>query len=380
MKSLSPGAARSQRRPFPLLAVLGLAILPAPARGRGGADAVVAAMPAVVMIIAIDVDGGRLIPRQTGSGTIVDPDGSILTNYHLLVSAESSHLHDLFVVGRYRGPGRQPELACLGSPSRARLSPEDDLAVIRCDRDLLQRPFSPSGWPALDARHPESAELVPGQRLWVLGYPHVGDGTLRVTSGLVTGWTGERGGTARRDFIKTDAQISRGGSGGAALDESGSLVGVPTAYRSAIGTEGGNVAAVGTIGLVRPLERVAPLLPEVRAGAEARVRVTSTIVAEDTGRPLESATFTVLRGPAKTSELGTSALAWGRSDHLGRFVCNRPLPPGTYQIVVMAPGFVPLVLDAAFTVDGSSPPLYEPWPAIALRRDPLRRSSGDFGR
>jgi len=89
-----------------------------------------------------------------------------------------------------------------------------DLAVLRLDRA--------SGRPAI----PVAAQsLDPGEEIVTFGYPGTGMGTMTLTRGVYSGVV-ESG---AHDYIKTDADISPGNSGGAAFDGRGNFVGVPTA-------------------------------------------------------------------------------------------------------------------------------------------------------
>ena len=70
-----------------------------------------------------------------------------------------------------------------------------------------------------------TAPLRAGETIRVLGYPGVGGVTLTVTQGVYSGTTQYQGAT----WIKTDADIHGGNSGGPALDAQGSVIGVATA-------------------------------------------------------------------------------------------------------------------------------------------------------
>ncbi|RMH44253.1 MAG: serine protease [Deltaproteobacteria bacterium] len=257
-------------RPDPLRRVaLALAVVAALALPlTGGADErarriLQQVMPSVVYIISVEVRGDQLVPVQTGSGTIITEDGSIITNYHVLNNAKEGRLFDAFVVGRFRAPDREPELVCGGVPAEGVLDPELDLALIKCRVDMSGRPLSPAGWPAI--RIGDSRQLVPGEQLTILGYPGVGGGTIHVTSGELSGWQGPRGG-AGRAFIKTDAQVAHGNSGGTAINEDGEYIGVPTAFHLETQDFGGVVATAGNVGLIRPIEHAEPLIAIARRG------------------------------------------------------------------------------------------------------------------
>lgn len=175
---------------------------------------------------------GQALPRvvelfgeeSTGSGTLVSADGWILTNAHVVTAM---------------GGGREQELvvACTLDPHdpplelfRAEVREFDearDLALLQITKGFYGQPL-PQGYkfPSLACGDP--AALAIGDPLWLVGYPSTGTlgslVTLHVTRGIVAGFDRVASGMV----LKTDAGITGGNSGGAALDEHGLLVGIPT--------------------------------------------------------------------------------------------------------------------------------------------------------
>ncbi|MFO7630973.1 MAG: trypsin-like peptidase domain-containing protein, partial [Caldilinea sp.] len=92
--------------------------------------------------------------------------------------------------------------------------------------------------------HGDSDELLPGDRLAVIGYPGLGGATVTYTEGVVSGFLDEDS-DGEFEWIKTDTQVNPGNSGGLAIDGAGNFIGVPTA-----GYSRSDVA--GKISLVRP--------------------------------------------------------------------------------------------------------------------------------
>ena len=136
----------------------------------------------------------------------------------------------LFVVARFAGPGRAPELVCAGHPDRAKLQPELDLALLKCDSDLDGRALDPTtlGWHALTTDHAPAVQPDAGG----LG-ARLSRGPRRRADrgrGPRQGWTGANG-AAGHDYAETDAAIGPGDSGGPVLDGDGHLVGVASAFR-----------------------------------------------------------------------------------------------------------------------------------------------------
>ena len=110
--------------------------------------------------------------------------------------------------------------------------PRLDLAVVRIVADVRGRPVRGQLFPSVPLGDSDKLDL--GDRLAIFGYPGIGGDTVTYTSGNVSGFTAESGVRSHRAWIKTDATIAGGNSGGTAVDEAGRLVGIPT--QAAAGT------------------------------------------------------------------------------------------------------------------------------------------------
>lgn len=353
-------------------------------------EPVARAFASTVMVVAADVIEGRLRAVGGGSGVIVGSDGSVVTNYHVL-HQKDGRLHDLVVIARLNAPDRPPQLVCAARPAASKLQAEVDLALLKCEMDLDGRPWQPAqsgrSWPALTAT--AKSDLRPGRRLWVLGFPDVGGGAIRVMPGSVEGFTGEDG-TLGKDFIKTDAAITRGNSGGPVVDDAGNLVGIATAYRIRTSLTGTRVETA-KLGLVRPFSAASSLLGIVRAGwvpAEGQTSVAieptlleaetegarlSTRIADSANdQPIGGALVLVLRPGVRSSQIDINrlddmVLAWGRSDAGGEVSLKQPVPfPGVYTVMVVVEGYVPLIGDNALQLGSDTPPFFEPWKELRL--------------
>lgn len=197
------------------------------------ADAVRHAAPAVVNIYTTRLEDSSRAPilrdpflppfpqspyrrEQTpqvrlGSGVILDPQGLILTNYHVIQQASSIHvaLQD----------GREADARVLG------VDPDTDLALLDIDLDPL---------PAIALAAPDSVRI--GDIVLAIGNPF-GVGQT-VTQGIVSALgRNELGLTTIEDFVQTDAAINPGNSGGALINTRGELVGINTAI---VSHSGGN--------------------------------------------------------------------------------------------------------------------------------------------
>ena len=353
-------------------------------------NAVARAFDSTVMVVAADLVDGRLRPRGGGSGVVVGSDGSILTNYHVIHDRDG-RLHDVFVIGRFSDRDRAPQLWCAGKPSRSKLQRDIDLALIKCDLDLDGRTWNPTQgtvWATLPEGR--TADVQIGQRLWVLGFPDVGGGGLELNEGSVEGWTGPDG-TAGRDFIRTDAAISHGNSGGPVVDDLGRLVGIASRFRLTTSASGAIGEATQT-GLVRPLSTASCLLAIATVGWTPReghndcdlqpsaveapaegVRISTKVVDAANDAPVADALVMILRPNVEASQvdvnrLDDQVLAWGRSNTQGEVQLKQPVPvPGTYTVMVVARGYEPLVGQGELRLDANTPPNFDPWGKIWIR-------------
>ncbi len=159
----------------------------------------------------------------TGSGTIIDPTGMILTNSHVVASEPDCRwqMMSVAITDRTDSPAEPTYLAEV-----AGFDSIIDLATLRIVSDIDGNPVSPTDLPFVAVGDSDSVEV--GDRLTMFGYPAIGGNTISVTNGIVSGFSREAGIDDQRAWIKTDATISGGNSGGGAIDSGGHLVGIPT--------------------------------------------------------------------------------------------------------------------------------------------------------
>jgi putative serine protease PepD len=179
---------------------------------------------------------GFVEPQQgSGSGSILDQQGNILTNFHVIADAQKLTVslggkknYPAIVVGR---------------------DPDTDLAVIR----LTEKPPGPLTVVPMG----DSDKLVVGQKVLAIGNPFGLDRTL--TTGVISGL--QRPIRARNNrliegAIQTDASINPGNSGGPLLDSRGRMIGI----NSQILSPSGSSAGVGFAVPVSIAKRVVPQL------------------------------------------------------------------------------------------------------------------------
>ena len=146
------------------------------------------------------------LQRAQGSGVIVDPDGYILTNHHVVAGADE--------VQTVLTDGRVTRARIVGTDS------DTDIAVLKIDGSNL---------PALSLE--ESGPLSVGDVVLAIGNPLGYQGLGQsVTQGIISGLSRDNLRLSTfQDFIQTDAAINSGSSGGALVDARGRLIGINTA-------------------------------------------------------------------------------------------------------------------------------------------------------
>lgn len=183
---------------------------------------------ATVMITPADKNGKIL---GIGSGTIIDPRGYILTNYHVIGDVDNRQIAPLLPVRLIRFVDQPPEFRYFADVVKA--DPNLDLALIRIARDTEGRPVTNLNLPSVKLG--DSDELLPGDPIFAFGFQGTGGSTITFSSGTVGGFLGEDMQSGGKQWIKHDAQTGPGNSGGGIYNEKGELIGVHTAGRGGDG-------------------------------------------------------------------------------------------------------------------------------------------------
>jgi len=193
------------------------------------------------------------VPQEgsSGSGSIIDRRGYILTNYHVIQNA-----HRVFV---NLADSSQYEGTVVG------VDPENDIAVLKID--------PVSGTALQTINYGDSDGLRVGQKVLAIGNPFALERTLTV--GIVSG-LGRPIQTSRnriiRDMIQTDASINPGNSGGPLLDTQGRMIGINTMIYS---PSGGSVG----IGFAVPVNTARRVVNEImQFGKVRRGWIDATVV------------------------------------------------------------------------------------------------------
>jgi putative serine protease PepD len=186
---------------------------------------------------------GFVEPQEgSGSGSVIDQDGNILTNYHVIEGAQK-------LAVSFGGQKNYAAKVVGGDP-------DTDLAVIK----LIERPKEPLTIVPLG----DSDKLEVGQKVLAIGNPFGLDRTL--TTGVISGL--QRPIRARNNrqiegAIQTDASINPGNSGGPLLDSHGRMIGINSQILSPTGASAG-------VGFAVPVNIAKRIVPELLRSGEIR--------------------------------------------------------------------------------------------------------------
>jgi len=172
--------------------------------------------------------------KGNGSGSVIDANGDILTNYHVIEGAQK-------LTVSFGGDKTYPARVIGGDP-------DTDLAVIKIENPPAGLTVIPLG---------DSDKLVVGQKVLAIGNPFGLDRTL--TTGVISGLQRPIRAVNGRPIdaaIQTDASINPGNSGGPLLDKYGRMIGINSQILS---PQGGSVG-VGFAVPVNIAKRVVPQL------------------------------------------------------------------------------------------------------------------------
>ena len=172
-----------------------------------------------------------------GSGFIVDNQGHILTNHHVVDGATEISVRLI--------DGSEIPARVVGT------APDADLALIQADIPADKLVIVPLG---------DSEAVQPGDPAVAIGSPFGLDHT--VTAGIVSGVNREFGtasGRPMRGLIQTDAPVNPGNSGGPILNAKGEVIGIATSIESPVR------GSVG-VGFAVPSNTAKRLLPKLAAG------------------------------------------------------------------------------------------------------------------
>ncbi len=198
--------------------------------------------PSVIHVSTSGELGQRGFFTSSGSGWVYDDRGHVITNAHVVASAENIEIQ--FQNGERR------TARFIGSDVRS------DIAVLRVD-PIRMHPAERS------IEIPEQGELV-----YAFGSPF--DFRFSMSSGIVSG-LGRSAGLAALDtenFIQVDAAVNPGNSGGPLCDVRGRVIGMNTAIATGRGNQIGEEGQFAGIALAIPTRMIELIVDQIIAGEE----------------------------------------------------------------------------------------------------------------
>ncbi|MBA3298690.1 MAG: trypsin-like peptidase domain-containing protein [Thermoleophilaceae bacterium] len=221
----------------------------------------------------------------TGSGFVVDKEGTVITNAHVVEGSQN-------VSARFEEEGEFVDAKVVGR------DPSTDIAVLKIDPDKAKLQPIPLG---------KSSEVEVGDPVVAIGNPF--GFTRTVTTGIVSALQRQieaPNGFPIRNIIQTDASINPGNSGGPLLDADGKVIGI----NSQIAT-GGSRGSVG-IGFAVPIDTAKSLLPRLKRDGKVERSYLGIEMARVTEKVAED-----LNLPVKEGALVTSVVSGGPADDAG---------------------------------------------------------------
>jgi len=262
------------------------------------------ASPSVVNVISTVITRDfflNAIPREgSGSGSIIDARGHVLTNNHVIRDAKKLEVT--------LADGSKWPATLVGT------DPDNDLAVIKIDAPADKLKPLPLG---------DSQKLQVGQKVLAIGNPF-GLG-LTLTTGIISSLgrnIRSEVGTMIEDLIQTDASINPGNSGGPLLNSEGEIIGINTAI---ISPTGGSVG----IGFAIPVNTAKRIVPQLIAKGYVTYPWAGASV-----QPLFPELARVLKLKVERGAMVVEVTPGGPADKAGLRGGNRQMQAGNVQLMV----------------------------------------------
>lgn len=302
------------------------------------------------------------LARPRGSAVFISRDGLVATNYHV-ISFESpqnkiERIYDeLFITLSNENS------ASVNASKRYRLktvlvNKSQDLALLRVVAEGTGQMLPlPTSFPAVEIGDSRAVKLL--EDIFIIGFPEKGGATVTINTGVIEGKD------PLNHWIKTDARLIHGNSGGAAVNSKGQLIGIPTKVvydTRRVDTNGDGFPdkeePIGAVGFLRPahllLEMMKPLqvsqkptlphlpkqksTPPISVPDQPQITVRGLVKDAPGGKPVAGARIgLVLLGSDKVTE--ENLLAWGGTNAEGKFALNNAVPVGRYTLKVKALGY-----------------------------------------
>jgi S1-C subfamily serine protease len=293
-------------------------------------------------------------PRPRGSAVVVRQDGVIATNFHVIARDKSVELYDEIYLSLPVDGVVTPSVSRLHRLKPLLMNKELDLAMLKVvDSGAATSGQSPVVLPTIEMGDSRAVREL--DDLVIIGYPEKGGFSVTVSPGTVEGRD------ILENWIKTDARLIHGNSGGAAVNGEGKLIGIPTKVvvdKQPTDKDGDGFPdgfyTLGAVGFLRPSHIIAAMLAQVSdiemkahkgqfadprmVTISPQLAVSGIVKSATDGKPIAGAAVGLT--PLGTQEASAkNILTWGYTDADGQFRLNKLVPPGRYTLQAKTFGY-----------------------------------------
>lgn len=324
-------------------------------------------IPAIGLILVRNAGEANQKLRPRGSAVLVRKDGLVVTNFHVIAQDRSTRLFDDLFLSLPADASSDAATAARQFRLKPVLTNQDrDLALLRV---LPAKPDDPPfAFPFIELGDTRTVELL--DDIFIIGFPEKGGTTVTVNPGVVEGKD------ALDDWIKTNGRLLHGNSGGAAVNSAGKLVGIPTR----VVVDSDSEKTYGSVGYLRPAHLVAALISKYQeeemnaatqktAAPKSVPTITTTpnaatpaetkapglisvhgLVKSASGEPLAGVRVGLLLVGKEVA--ASNIVTWGGSNADGKFVLEKPVAPGRYNLRARVVGYDSFSLDVDISSAG----------------------------
>ncbi|HKP86576.1 MAG TPA: trypsin-like peptidase domain-containing protein [Blastocatellia bacterium] len=307
-----------------------------------------------LILVRNDGDPEGRGPRPRGSAVVVRQDGVIATNYHVIARDRSTDLYDEIYLALPDDGVIDVSASRLHRLKAILLNKDMDLALLKIANENAGDTSRHS--PALPTIEMGDSRAVRElDDLVIIGYPEKGGSTVTVNPGTIEGKD------VLENWIKTDARLIHGNSGGAAVDSEGKLIGIPTKVvvdRQPTDKNGDGFPdgfyTLGAVGFLRPSYIIGMMLAQIggsqkgiqsdsaddpRIAAPApQLTISGVVRSAADGKPIAGVAVGLV--PIGTQQVSAkNILTWGYTNPEGRFQLNKLVPPGHYTLQARTFGY-----------------------------------------
>ncbi len=289
-------------------------------------------------------------PRPRGSAVVVRQDGVIATNFHVVARDKSAELYDEIYLALPDDGVLDVSVSHLYRLKTVLINKDLDLALLKIANASSPDEARYTGaLPAIEMGDSRGVREL--DDLVIIGYPEKGGATVTVNSGTIEGKD------ILENWIKTDARLIHGNSGGAAVNSDGKLIGIPTKVvvdRQPTDKNGDGFPdgfyTLGAVGFLRPSHIISAMLAQVGGSergkqtdsitdlTQPQLTVSGIIRSALDGKPIAGAAVGLV--PIGTQEVSAkNILTWGYTNPEGKFQLNKLVPPGHYTLQAKTFGY-----------------------------------------